>query len=157
MTDEIPHLRPFPGRGELIRLRRGLRLVDDSYNSNPRAIEAALKGLAAFPAKRKIAVLGDMLELGPAEKDFHRQAGRQVSENGWDVLLAVGPLAAFTAEGALAAGLPKAWVMTFSSSDEAAARISALIEDGDLILVKGSRGINTERVVEKLKQEFKEN
>jgi UDP-N-acetylmuramoyl-tripeptide--D-alanyl-D-alanine ligase len=156
MIDEIPLLRPFPGRGELIRLGRGLRLVDDSYNSNPRALEAALKGLAGFPAKRKVAVLGDMLELGPAEADFHRQAGRQAARTGWDLLLAIGPLAGFTSEGAQAAGLPKSRVLTFSTSDEAAARISGLIEDGDLILVKGSRGIKTERVVEKLKQEFKE-
>jgi UDP-N-acetylmuramoyl-tripeptide--D-alanyl-D-alanine ligase len=98
-----------------------------------------------------------MLELGPAEADFHRQAGRQVSENGWNLLLAVGPLAHYIAEGATAAGLPKARVLTFSTSDEAAARISALVEDGDLILVKGSRGIKTERVVDRLKNDFKEN
>lgn len=157
MIDEIPRLRPFQGRGELIRLRRGLRLVDDSYNSNPRALEAALKGLAAFPAKRKVAILGDMLELGPAEVDFHREAGRQAVQNGWDLLLAIGPLASYTAEGALAAGLPKARVMTFSNSGEAAARIPEVVEDGDLILVKGSRGIKTEQVVDRLKREFKEN
>jgi UDP-N-acetylmuramoyl-tripeptide--D-alanyl-D-alanine ligase len=98
-----------------------------------------------------------MLELGPTEADFHRQAGRQVAENGWNLLLAVGPLARHIAEGAMAAGLPKAQVLTFFTSDEAAARISALVEDGDLILVKGSRGIKTERVVERLKDDFKEN
>jgi UDP-N-acetylmuramoyl-tripeptide--D-alanyl-D-alanine ligase len=157
MIEEIPRLTPFAGRGRLIRLGHGLWLIDDSYNSNPRALQAALKGLASLPAKRRVAVLGDMLELGPAEEDFHRQAGRQVAENGWNLLLAVGPLARHIAEGARAAGLPEARVLTFSTSDEASARISALVEEGDLILVKGSRGIKTERVVERLKDDFKEN
>jgi UDP-N-acetylmuramoyl-tripeptide--D-alanyl-D-alanine ligase len=157
MIDEIPRLTPFSGRGGLIRLSRGLRVIDDSYNSNPKALEAALKGLASLPAGRRVAVLGDMLELGPTEADFHRQAGRQVAENGWRFLLAVGPLARHIAEGAMAAGLPEGRVLTFSTSDEASARISALVEDGDLILVKGSRGIKTERVVERLKDDFKEN
>ena len=157
MIEEIPRLTPFSGRGGLIQLGHGLRLIDDSYNSNPRALQAALKGLASLPARRRVAVLGDMLELGPTEADFHRQAGRQVAENGWDLLLAIGPLARHIAEGAMAAGLPKARVLTFSNSDEAAARISSLVKDGDLILVKGSRGIETERVVERLKDDFKEN
>ena len=156
MVDEIPRLTPFSGRGGLIQLDHGLQLIDDSYNSNPKALEAALKGLASLPAERRVAVLGDMLELGPAEADFHRQAGRQVAANGWDLLLAVGPLARHIAEGAGAAGLPRARVLTFTTSDEAARSISTLIEDGDLILVKGSRGIKIERVVERLKDAFKE-
>ena len=156
MVGQIPRLTPFSGRGGLIQLGRGLRLIDDSYNSNPKALEAALKGLASLPAKRRIAVLGDMLELGPAETEFHRRAGRQVAENGWNLLLAVGPLASHVADGAVAAGLPKDKILTFSTSDEAAARISGLVEDGDLILVKGSRGMKTERVVERLKDDFKE-
>ena len=156
MVDEIPRLTPFSGRGGLIQLDHGLQLIDDSYNSNPKALEAALKGLASLPAERRVAVLGDMLELGPAEADFHRQAGRQVAADGWDLLLAVGPLARHIAEGAVAAGLPRARVLTFTTSDEAARSISTLIEDGDLILVKGSRGIKIERVVERLKDAFKE-
>jgi UDP-N-acetylmuramoyl-tripeptide--D-alanyl-D-alanine ligase len=156
MTNEIPRLSPLSGRGGLTRLSRGLQLIDDSYNSNPRALEAALKGLASLPAKRRVAVLGDMLELGPAEADFHRQAGQQVAQNGWDLLLAVGPLARYIAEGAAAAGMPKARILTFADSAEAADRVSTLIEDGDLILVKGSRGIKTERVAERLKDDFKE-
>ena len=157
MVEQIPRLAPVTGRGRLIGLRRGIRLIDDSYNSSPKALEAALRGLASFPAKRRIAVLGDMLELGPAAEEFHREAGREVARNGWDLLLAVGPLARGIAEGAMAAGLPKERIHIFSTSDEAAARISSLLEDGDLVLVKGSRGMRTERVVEKLSVDFKEN
>jgi UDP-N-acetylmuramoyl-tripeptide--D-alanyl-D-alanine ligase len=157
VIDGIPRLEPLPGRGAVVRLAREIRLVDDSYNSSPRALEAALKGLASLPARRKVAILGDMLELGPQEAEFHRRAGRQVPENGWSLLLAVGPLARHIAEGAVAAGLPGAQVVTSADSDEASARVPGLIEAGDLVLVKGSRGMRMEKVVQKLKDEFKEN
>ena len=156
MADLIPNLAPFKGRGELIRLGRGLRVIDDSYNSNPRALEAALKGLAHLPAKRRVAVLGDMLELGPTGASLHKEAGRQVARNGWTLLLTVGPLARHIAEEAVASGMPATRAISFSSSDEAASRIAALVEEGDLILVKGSRGVKTERIVERLIAEFKE-
>jgi UDP-N-acetylmuramoyl-tripeptide--D-alanyl-D-alanine ligase len=156
IIEGVPRLSTFPGRGRLIHLGRGLQLIDDSYNSSPRALEAALKGLASLPAKRKVAVLGDMLELGPDEISFHRQAGKHVVGYGWDVLLAVGPLARYMAEGARAAGMAAAQVWTFATSEEAAARISSLVGEGDLILVKGSRGIRTERLVERLENDFKE-
>jgi UDP-N-acetylmuramoyl-tripeptide--D-alanyl-D-alanine ligase len=156
IVEGIPRLAPFRGRGRMIDLGRGRRLVDDSYNSSPKALEAALRGLVALPAKRRIAVLGDMLELGPEEIDFHRRAGKKVFEHGWDVLWAIGPLARYIAEGAVAAGLPAARVRTFETSDEAAEAISSFIEEGDLVLVKGSRGIGTERLVERLESDFKE-
>ncbi len=156
IIESIPHLSPSPGRGRLIRLGDGLQLVDDSYNSSPKALRAALKGLAFLPAKRRIAVLGDMLELGPEEIAFHKQAGEQVVEYGWDVLWTVGPLARHTAESAKAAGLPAAQVQVFTTSEEAAARISSFVLPGDLILVKGSRGIRTERLVERLEKDFEE-
>jgi len=156
IIDGIPRLSLLPGRGAPVPLGRGLLLIDDSYNSSPRALEAALKGLAPLPARRKVAVLGDMLELGPEEAEMHRRAGRQVAGNGWKLLLTVGPLARFIAEGAQAAGLPGARVATFSTSEEAAAGIPALIQEGDLILVKGSRGVRMEQVVQRLKDKFKE-
>ena len=157
IVEGIPRLALLPGRGAPVRLGRGILLVDDSYNSSPRALEAALKGLAPLPAGRRVAVLGDMLEIGPEEEKMHRRAGRQVAGNRWDLLIAVGPLARLMAEGAEAAGLPAARAATFSTSEEAAAGISALIQEGDLILVKGSRGMRMERVVQRLKDEFKEN
>ncbi|MGB7294302.1 MAG: UDP-N-acetylmuramoyl-tripeptide--D-alanyl-D-alanine ligase, partial [Candidatus Aminicenantales bacterium] len=156
IIESIPRLSPSPGRGRLIRLGRDRLLVDDSYNSSPKALEAALKGLAALPARRRIAALGDMLELGPEEIDFHLQAGKQIVAHGWDELWTIGPLARHIAAGALAAGLPENRVRTFTTSEEAAAGISSLVREGDLILVKGSRGIKTELLVERLKKDFKE-
>jgi UDP-N-acetylmuramoyl-tripeptide--D-alanyl-D-alanine ligase len=152
----IQGLRPFAMRGAVIEAPGGLRIYDDSYNSNPRALDTALASLAALPAARRVAVLGDMLELGEGEKAFHRQAGETVARTGWDVLVAVGPLAAHIADGAAAAGLPPGAIHRFADSAAAAAAINSLVRDGDLVLVKGSRGLKTEAVVEALKARRKE-
>jgi UDP-N-acetylmuramoyl-tripeptide--D-alanyl-D-alanine ligase len=140
----------------LLEAGGGLRIYDDSYNSNPRALEAALTSLAVLPAPRRVAVLGDMLELGRGERDFHRQAGETVARTGWDVLVAVGPLAAGIADGAVEAGMRPAAIHRFADSAAAAAAIGSLVRDGDLVLVKGSRGIKTEAVVAALRARGKD-
>jgi len=140
----------------LFEISGGIRIYDDSYNSNPHALETALKSLAALPAARKVAVLADMLELGAEEKEFHRQAGEAAARAGWDVLVAVGPLAGLIAEGAAAAGMSAAAIHRFPDAAAAAAVIPHLVRDGDLVLVKGSRGMRTETIVDKLKAIGKE-
>jgi len=152
----VKGLRSLPMRGVVVEAGRGLRIYDDSYNSNPRALEAALTSLAALPAGRRVAVLADMLELGPGEKEFHRRAGETVARTGWHVLVAVGPLAAHVADGAVAAGMSAAAIHRFPDAGAAAAAIAGLVRDGDLVLVKGSRGMRTEAVVEALKARGKE-
>ncbi|MGZ5424229.1 MAG: UDP-N-acetylmuramoyl-tripeptide--D-alanyl-D-alanine ligase [Candidatus Aminicenantales bacterium] len=152
----IRGLKPFAMRGTVVEAGRGIRVYDDSYNSNPRALDAALKGLAALPAGRKVAVLADMLELGEAEQDFHRRAGETVAKTGWDVLVAVGPLAALIAAGAAGAGLSPAAIHRFDDAKSAAKAIAGIVREGDLVLVKGSRGMKTEAVVEALKARGKE-
>ena len=152
----IGGLKPFAMRGAVFEAGRGIRVYDDSYNSNPRALDAALKSLAALPAARKVAVLADMLELGEGEREFHRRAGETVARTGWDVLVAVGPLAALIAAGAAAAGLSAGSIHRFDDAKAAAEVIPHLVRDGDLVLVKGSRGMKTEAVVEALKARGKE-
>lgn len=149
-------LRPSPRRGLLVEAPGGVRVYDDAYNSSPRALEAALTGLAGLPARRRVAVLGDMLELGQGGPDFHRAAGETVARTGWDLLVAVGPLAAAMAEGALAAGLGAAAILRFADAPSAAAAVAGLVRDGDLVLVKGSRGMRMETVVEALRAGGKE-
>jgi UDP-N-acetylmuramoyl-tripeptide--D-alanyl-D-alanine ligase len=146
-------LKPLSMRGVHLRLLKNTHLIDDSYNSNPAALESALKGLAELPAKRKIAVLGDMLELGKTEAEFHIEAGKQAAEHGWNILVAVGPLSQHMAEGALSAGMNPDQVLHFKDSEAAAEEIGSLIQEGDLVLVKGSRGMKMEKVVERLKEE----
>jgi len=151
ILDQAGACKPLSMRGSLLRLRNNIRVVDDSYNSNPKALEAALKGLADLPSPRKIAVLGDMLELGKDEVDFHFQAGRQVALSGWDILVTVGPLSQHMAEGAHSEGMRKNQIYSFQDSDKAAVQIWTLIQDNDLVLVKGSRGMTMEKIVERLK------
>jgi len=151
-----PSLVPTDKRGTVHRLACGIVVIDDSYNSNPRALEAALTGLAGLPAKRRMAVLGDMLELGDAGPYFHLEAGRQAVRAGWQVLVTIGPLGVHAARAARAAGLPWEAVHSFATSEEAGERMPDLVAAGDLVLVKGSRGIATDRVVERMKEFLKE-
>jgi UDP-N-acetylmuramoyl-tripeptide--D-alanyl-D-alanine ligase len=153
----IPQLKPFNRRGVLIRLASSVELIDDSYNSSPRALASALKSLASLPARRRIAVLGDMLELGEKEIEFHAEAGQEVVARGWDVLITVGRLSLHLAEAARAAGLDPGHIFSFASSEEAAAKAVSLIRAGDLILVKGSRGMRMEFIADRIKLELGEN
>ena len=147
----VKDLKPLPMRGVYHRLRKNIHLIDDSYNSNPAALESALEGLAELPAKRKIAVLGDMLELGEKEAEFHIQAGKQIARWDWDILVAVGPLSRHILEGAVSAGMKKEQAFHFEDSETAAKEIRSLVQEDDLVLVKGSRGIKMDIVVEQLK------
>ncbi len=149
---QIKSIRPFSKRGILVHLKNNIKLIDDSYNSNPAALESALEGLNDLPAKRKIAVLGDMLELGEKEVEYHLQAGKQAAQQGWDILITVGPLSRHMAEGALSAGMRTDQAFTFEDSEQAAEEIWPLLQEGDLVLVKGSRGMKTDKIVEKLRQ-----
>jgi UDP-N-acetylmuramoyl-tripeptide--D-alanyl-D-alanine ligase len=153
---KAPSLKPYAMRGTLILLGKDIRLLDDSYNSNPGALDAALKTLALLSAPRRVAVLGDMLELGEKEGEFHAGAGRTAARSGWDLLVTVGPLARRMAEGAAAAGMDRARILSFADSVEAAGGLVPLLREGDLILIKGSRGLRMERIVEALKERIKE-
>ncbi len=149
----VKDLKPLPMRGVHHRLGKNIHLIDDSYNSNPAALESALKGLKELPAKRRMAVLGDMLELGEREAEFHSEAGKQVVLQGWNILVAAGPLSRHMVEGALSAGMKKEQTFHFGNSTAAAGKIQSLVREGDLILVKGSRGMMMEKIVEQLKEE----
>lgn len=156
VSESIRNLKPFLGRGVAISLKNGIRLIDDSYNSNPKAVESMLTELAALPAKRKVAVLGDMLELGLEEKRFHEQTGRQAAQSGWDLLVTVGLLSENTAKAAISSGMKKGRVFSFKDADEAAEVIPGFLEEGDLVLVKGSRAVKTEKIVERIKDKLGE-
>ena len=145
---------PAPRRGEVVRLRNGITLVDDSYNSNPAALDQVLASLTRGPAPaRRVAVLGEMLELGAREMELHRESGRAATEAGFDVVIAVGgDGAAALAKGARAAGLSGDAVVVCADSDAAADAAVERIRAGDLVLVKGSRATGTEAVADRLKE-----
>jgi UDP-N-acetylmuramoyl-tripeptide--D-alanyl-D-alanine ligase len=155
MPARVAGLESFGRRG-ILSMVGGILLYDDTYNSNPKALERVLASLAGRFPSRKIAVLGDMLELGDREREFHREAGETVHRLGWDVLVAVGPLAAEMAAGAAAAGMDRESIFVFPDSSSAAGRIAGLVREGDLVPVKGSRGMTMEKIIERLKAEIKE-
>ena len=149
-------LRPAHHRGELLRLPGGLTLIDDSYNSSPSALRRALEVIkAATGSARKVAVLGEMLELGSHSERLHQECGAAAAAAGLDLLIAVGgPSAKVLADHAITGGMPRAAVIYAATSVEAANLAVERIRPGDLVLVKGSRGIGTDVVVERLKAEY---
>jgi UDP-N-acetylmuramoyl-tripeptide--D-alanyl-D-alanine ligase len=152
---QVPSLKPLAMRGSLELLANGVRILDDSYNSNPTALETALKSLTLLPSQRRVAVLGDMLELGTQEREFHLEAGRTAALSGWDLLVTVGSLAGYMGEGARTAGMDPARIVSFADSAEAAKGIGSLVVKGDLVLIKGSRGSRMEKIADALRERVK--
>jgi UDP-N-acetylmuramoyl-tripeptide--D-alanyl-D-alanine ligase len=149
-------LRPAPHRGAVLRLPRGVTLVDDSYNSSPTALKRALEVVAAETrTTRKAAVLGEMLELGEHSLALHEECGAVAAGARLDRLITVGGDAAGAlADAAVRAGMPEQAVSWTASSAAAADRIVPWLTAGDLVLVKGSRGIKTDLVVARITEAF---
>jgi UDP-N-acetylmuramoyl-tripeptide--D-alanyl-D-alanine ligase len=146
-------LKAASHRGEVVSLDQGITLLDDCYNSNPTAVLAAVTALGLAARGRRVAFLGDMLELGPTGPDLHRQTGEKVGSR-LDLLAAVGPLAGSFLEGARRAGLPPEALVAFPDAAAAAAAAPDLVRPGDAVLVKGSRGVRMETIVDALRTRF---
>ena len=128
--------------------RDGLTIINDAYNAAPASMRASIKTTAALAKGRKIAVLGDMLELGEISESAHREVGREVYEAGFDFLLTLGELADYIAEGAKVAGLAPDRILSFRKHEDAAAALNDIIKSGDTVLFKASRGMKLERVLD---------
>lgn len=154
IAEALNTARPPRMRGEVLDFAAGFRVVDDSYNSNPRSLGYMVRTIteAAESARRRIVVAGEMLELGPDEVELHREAGRQMRRAGVDVVWGVRGLAAEIVVGAQEAGLTE--TRFFETSEEAASAIVGDIREGDLVLVKGSRGVATEKIVAAIRERF---
>jgi UDP-N-acetylmuramoyl-tripeptide--D-alanyl-D-alanine ligase len=146
-------LKAVPRRGALATLANGARLVDDSYNASPAAVNVMLSTLALTSAAgRRIAVLGEMRELGDDARTWHANCGRAAARAGVDILVAIGgPAADGLVDGAREAGLHARRIMRFADSASAAEPVAALVRSGDVVLVKGSRGTRTDIVVDRLR------
>jgi UDP-N-acetylmuramoyl-tripeptide--D-alanyl-D-alanine ligase len=149
-------LQPADRRGAVRRLPRGVTLIDDSYNSSPTALRRALEVVANEQGvSRKVAVLGEMLELGDHAAGLHEESGRAAAAAGLTRLFTVGGTPARAmADAAVAAGMPASAVTYFEKSDIAAPEIAAAVRSGDLVLVKGSRGTRTDIVADRIAAEF---
>jgi UDP-N-acetylmuramoyl-tripeptide--D-alanyl-D-alanine ligase len=137
-------------RMQLVTLPSGVRVLNDCYNANPGSMAAALQTLGASRAVRRIAALGEMLELGAAAEAAHRELGTRAAATGVDALLLMGTHAARVREGATAAGMPAERVLIFDSHEALARALATLLRPGDLLLLKGSRGAALERVLQAL-------
>lgn len=138
-----------PGRLKLIEGEKGTWILDDTYNAAPQAMHAAIDTLRDLPAKRKIAVIGDMLEIGKFTIQSHQKVGDQLKGVA-DFLITVGPRAKFIARELLDHGFGEKNVISVSDSYEAGKELESIIEPEDLILVKGSQAMRMERVVEEI-------
>src|SRR5262249_55551370 len=137
-------------RMQLVTLASGVRVLNDCYNANPGSMAAALQTLGASRAERRIAALGEMLELGPSAAVAHRELGVRAAAAGLDALFLMGTHAARVREGATASGLPAERVQIFDTHDALAQTLRAMLRPGDLLLLKGSRGAALERVLQGL-------
>jgi UDP-N-acetylmuramoyl-tripeptide--D-alanyl-D-alanine ligase len=138
-------LAPADKRGQVVNLGN-ITIINDCYNCNPKALEAMVDALAAMPAKRRIVVVGEMLELGPASEELHRQAGRHIATKKINVLLGVRGQAQQVVEAANEAGMRAEFVAT---PEEAGDWLARETRDGDVVLLKASRGVKLERALEK--------
>jgi UDP-N-acetylmuramoyl-tripeptide--D-alanyl-D-alanine ligase len=156
IVDVAARLRPADRRGAVARLGGGITLIDDSYNSSPSALRKALDVVAhETRCERKIAVLGEMLELGDHARALHEECGRAAAAAGLSKLFAVGgePARAL-ADAAIAAGMARDSVAYYALSADAIVPVAAEVRRGDLVLVKGSRGTRTDLVADRLAAEF---
>ena len=145
------HFVPLRRRAEVSPLKMGGTLINDCYNSNPRALEQMLELLRDWPgAVRRIVVAGEMLELGPTSPEWHRRAGAQAAANRVDWLVAVQGDARLLLEGAEAAGFAPDRARFFDDPYEAGEFCRSILRDGDVVLVKGSRGVRLEKAIEAL-------
>jgi UDP-N-acetylmuramoyl-tripeptide--D-alanyl-D-alanine ligase len=147
LTGAVERLLPGKMRGERFH-HRGILIYNDCYNSNPDAVRAMLEVLRDTPARRRIAVLGEMLELGRWAEPLHRDVGTYAAEQGIDVLVGIRGAACCTLDAAMRAGLRADAAFFFEDPAEAGRRLRTLAEPGDAILFKGSRGVHVERALE---------
>ena len=169
-ADVLRNIKVGEMRGRLLHFAAGFALINDSYNSNPVALASMVDLLActgvaptggAYAAgarpgnyRRRILAAGEMLELGPESANLHRQAGRHAASRRIDCIVAVQGDAVQIANGAIAAGMRASQAHFFADSSAAAAFVAEFVQPGDLLLVKGSRGVKMERIVEGLRSKY---
>jgi UDP-N-acetylmuramoyl-tripeptide--D-alanyl-D-alanine ligase len=146
----LASLKPADKRGQVLQLGN-ITVINDCYNSNPKALNAMVDALAAMKATRRIVVAGEMLELGPSGEELHRAAGQHLAEKNIEVLVGVRGLAQAMVDGARSAGTLAEFVTTPEEAGEWLARES---RDGDIVLLKASRGVKLEKALETWKSKI---
>jgi UDP-N-acetylmuramoyl-tripeptide--D-alanyl-D-alanine ligase len=157
IAESLRHLRQANMRGQIRHFREGFAIVDDSYNSNPRALSQMIETAAAIPGyTRKILVAGEMLELGKESASLHYECGALAARRGMDIVVGIQGNARELARGAVDAGLPDTRVHFFTEVNPASDFIYRKVQKGDLVLIKGSRGVHLEKMVQTLRSGYSE-
>ncbi len=143
-VEALATMVPADKRGQVLKLGN-ITVINDCYNSNPKALEAMVNALAAMPAKRRIVVAGEMLELGAAGEELHRRAGQHMAAKKIDVLVGVRGLAQAAVEAGQQAGMRTQFV---ASSEDAGEWLARETRDGDVVLLKASRGVKLEKALD---------
>jgi UDP-N-acetylmuramoyl-tripeptide--D-alanyl-D-alanine ligase len=148
-------LKPEKMRGQVTRFREGLSAIDDSYNSNPRALTEMIRFLGKLQGfSRKIIVAGEMLELGTESAELHQACGREAAAAGAEFLVGVQGMASEILAGARAAGIPEEKLKFMTDATEAGEFLARTARPGDVILIKGSRGVKLEKAMNALRARF---
>jgi UDP-N-acetylmuramoyl-tripeptide--D-alanyl-D-alanine ligase len=159
IAEALASAKPSPMRGEILRFAEGLTVVDDTYNSNPRSLVQMARAVvtsaksAAPRASRVIIVAGEMRELGSESAAMHRAAGAEIARLGVDVLWGVTGAAREIIEGAKGAGMSEKAAKFFHTVEEAAENLTKEARAGDVVLVKGSRGVRMEAIIKRLREQ----
>jgi len=150
-AEALAALEPAEKRGQVVDIGGGITVVNDCYNSNPKALDAMVDVLAEMPAERRIVVAGEMLELGSSGEDLHRQSGLHIARRGMDVLIGVRGLAEVMVDEARNAGMRAEFL---PGPEEAGQWLARETRRGDVVLLKASRGVRLERALENWKAQL---
>jgi UDP-N-acetylmuramoyl-tripeptide--D-alanyl-D-alanine ligase len=150
IASALESLKAPIGRLNLLEGIQGSHIIDDTYNASPVSTISALNVLSQLEARRKVAVLGDMLELGEKTESGHQEIGEKLFSSRVDLFIAIGNRIQYTIDQLIKLGFPRANILYFKDPQEAAESIFQIIQTGDLILVKGSQGMRMEKIVEKI-------
>ena len=150
ILDGIANFELTKRRMQIEKNKIGATIINDCYNANYDSMKAALDYLGKISSRRKIAVLGDMLELGGFSKTLHEKVGKEVAKNKVDILITVGDLSKDISRKAIEDGMDKNNVYLFNNNDEAINLLNKIIEKGDAILIKASNGMNFQQIFEKI-------
>jgi UDP-N-acetylmuramoyl-tripeptide--D-alanyl-D-alanine ligase len=147
----VAAMKPEKMRGQVIRFRDGIAVIDDSYNSNPKALGEMIRFMGRVPGfSRKIVVAGEMLELGRESAELHKGCGAEAARAGMDLVVGVQGMAREILNGARAGGIPEDRLMFQLDSSTAGEFLARTVKPGDAVLIKGSRGVKLERVLDAL-------
>ena len=152
IVEALKEFQPLPGRMRLIKGIKNTLIVDDTYNAALLSMEAALESLKIFTERRKIVVLGDMLEIGEYTPEAHKRIGKKAAQIA-DLIFTVGPRAKFIAEEARKENFPDNKIFQFMVSDDACLKVQEEIKEGDVILIKGSRAMRMEKITKEIMAE----